>query len=96
MGDVGPVEGVAKKQCNMTIPYAVEGEKQSEVKILMLGKSNIMIVIMVSKITIPLKKECLVIFFQNTFHCIFATVFLNGRDLVCFWQQELHGVCNCK
>ena len=31
MGDVGPVEGVAKKQCNMTIPYAVEGEKQSEV-----------------------------------------------------------------
>ena len=34
MGDVGPVEGVAKKQCNMTIPYAVEGEKQSEVKIL--------------------------------------------------------------
>ena len=40
MGDVGPVEGVAKKQCNMTIPYAVEGEKQSEVKkILMLGMS---------------------------------------------------------
>jgi len=34
MGDVGPVEGVAKKQCNMTIPYAVEGEKQSEVEIL--------------------------------------------------------------
>ena len=39
MGDVGPVEGVAKKQCNMTIPYAVEGEKQSEVKIRVLGKS---------------------------------------------------------
>ena len=34
MGDVGPVEGVAKKQCNMTIPYAVEGEKQSEVKMM--------------------------------------------------------------
>merc|ERR1711963_35803 len=34
MGDVGPVEGVAKKQCNMTIPYTVEGERQSDVEIL--------------------------------------------------------------
>ncbi|QQP35500.1 Uncharacterized protein FKW44_023747, partial [Caligus rogercresseyi] len=25
IGDVGPVTGVAKKQCNMTIPYQVEG-----------------------------------------------------------------------
>merc|ERR1711963_674329 len=34
IGDVGPVTGVAKKQCNMTIPYSVEGEKQSDVEIL--------------------------------------------------------------
>ena len=34
MGDVAPVTGVAKKQCNMTIPYTVEGEKQSDVEIL--------------------------------------------------------------
>jgi len=33
MGDCGPVSGVAKKQCNMTIPYKVEGEKQSDVEI---------------------------------------------------------------
>lgn len=33
MGDCGPVSGVAKKQCNMTIPYAVEGEKQSDLEI---------------------------------------------------------------
>jgi len=33
MGDVGPVTGVAKKQCNMTIPYQIEGEKQSDVEI---------------------------------------------------------------
>eukprot|EP00096_Caligus_rogercresseyi_P014915 TRINITY_DN737_c0_g1_i1.p2 TRINITY_DN737_c0_g1~~TRINITY_DN737_c0_g1_i1.p2 ORF type:complete len:893 (-),score=284.60 TRINITY_DN737_c0_g1_i1:6951-9629(-) len=34
IGDVGPVTGVAKKQCNMTIPYQVEGEKQSDLEIL--------------------------------------------------------------
>jgi len=36
IGDVvpNPVTGVAKKQCNMTIPYSVEGEKQSDVEIL--------------------------------------------------------------
>merc|ERR1712226_190801 len=33
MGDVAPVSGVAKKQCNMTIPYEVAGEKQSELEI---------------------------------------------------------------
>ncbi len=33
MGDVAPVTGVAKKQCNMTIPYKVEGEKQSDLEI---------------------------------------------------------------
>lgn len=33
MGDCGPVTGVAKKQCNMTIPYVVEGEKQSDMEI---------------------------------------------------------------
>jgi hypothetical protein len=33
MGDVAPVTGVAKKQCNMTIPYSVEGEKQSDIEI---------------------------------------------------------------
>ena len=33
IGDVAPVSGVAKKQCNMTIPYTVEGEKQSELEI---------------------------------------------------------------
>jgi len=46
MGDCGPVTGVAQKQCNMTIPYKVEGEKQSDLeiivekdgKILKLGK----------------------------------------------------------
>merc|ERR1712088_461257 len=32
-GDVAPVSGVAKKQCNMTIPYEVAGEKQSELEI---------------------------------------------------------------
>ncbi len=34
MGDVGPITGVAKKQCNMTIPYKVEGEKQSDMEII--------------------------------------------------------------
>ena len=34
IGDVAPVTGIAKKQCNMTIPYSVEGEKQSDVEIL--------------------------------------------------------------
>jgi len=34
IGDVDNVTGVAKKQCNMTIPYAVEGEKQSDVEII--------------------------------------------------------------
>lgn len=46
MGDCGPVTGVAQKQCNMTIPYKVEGEKQSEMvitiekdgKLLKIGK----------------------------------------------------------
>merc|ERR1712226_1285512 len=33
LGDCGPVSGVAKKQCNMTIPYKVEGEKQSDLEI---------------------------------------------------------------
>ena len=33
IGDVGPVTGVAKKQCNMTIPYEVPGEKQSDLEI---------------------------------------------------------------
>jgi hypothetical protein len=33
IGDVAPVTGTAKKQCNMTIPYSVEGEKQSEMEI---------------------------------------------------------------
>ena len=33
MGDVGPITGVAKMQCNMTIPYKVEGEKQSDMEI---------------------------------------------------------------
>jgi len=33
MGDCGPVSGVAKKQCNMTIPYEVPGEKQSDLEI---------------------------------------------------------------
>ena len=33
MGDVGPVTGVAKMNCNMTIPYKVEGEKQSDLEI---------------------------------------------------------------
>ncbi len=33
MGDVGPVTGVAKMQCNMTIPYKIEGEKQSDTEI---------------------------------------------------------------
>lgn len=33
MGDVGPVTGIAKKQCNMTIPYKVDGEKQSDLEI---------------------------------------------------------------
>jgi len=33
MGDVAPVTGVAKMQCNMTIPYKVEGEKQSDMEI---------------------------------------------------------------
>ena len=33
MSDVDPVTGVAKMQCNMTIPYKVEGEKQSDVEI---------------------------------------------------------------
>jgi len=34
IGDVGPVTGTAKKQCNMTIPYTVEGERQSDMEIL--------------------------------------------------------------
>merc|ERR1719447_1242807 len=46
MGDAGAVTGVAQKQCNMSIPYKVEGEKQSDLeitvekdgKILKLGK----------------------------------------------------------
>jgi len=46
IGDVAPVTGIAKKQCNMTIPYSVEGEKQSDVeffvekdgKLLKIGK----------------------------------------------------------
>jgi len=33
MGDCGPVTGIASKQCNMTIPYKVEGEKQSDLEI---------------------------------------------------------------
>ena len=37
MGDCGPVTGVAQKQCNMTIPYKVEGEKQSELEIIVEG-----------------------------------------------------------
>ena len=37
MGDVGPVTGVAKKACAMTIPYKVEGEKQSDVEIIVEG-----------------------------------------------------------
>jgi len=37
MGDCGPVNGVAKKQCAMTIPYKVEGEKQSELEIIVEG-----------------------------------------------------------
>ena len=37
MGDCGPVSGVAKKQCAMTIPYKVEGEKQSELEIIVEG-----------------------------------------------------------
>jgi predicted phage tail protein len=34
MGDCGPVTGIAQKQCNMTIPYKVEGEKQSDLEII--------------------------------------------------------------
>lgn len=34
LGDVGPVTGVAKMQCNMTVPYTIEGEKQSDVEII--------------------------------------------------------------
>ena len=36
IGDVvpNPVTGVAKKQCGMTIPYTVEGERQSDMEIL--------------------------------------------------------------
>jgi len=34
IGDVAPVTGVAKKQCGMTIPYTVEGERQSDMEIL--------------------------------------------------------------
>ena len=37
MGDCGPVSGVAKKQCAMTIPYKVEGEKQSDLEIIVEG-----------------------------------------------------------
>ena len=37
MGYCGPVSGVAKKQCAMTIPYKVEGEKQSELEIIVEG-----------------------------------------------------------
>ena len=33
IGEVAPVTGVAKMQCNMTIPYKVEGEKQSDMEI---------------------------------------------------------------
>merc|ERR1711962_1531751 len=37
MGDCGPVSGVAKKACAMTIPYKVEGEKQSDLEIIVEG-----------------------------------------------------------
>jgi len=37
MGDCGPVTGVAKKACAMTIPYKVEGEKQSDLEIIVEG-----------------------------------------------------------
>lgn len=37
MGDCGPVNGVAKKQCGCSIPYKVEGEKQSELEIIVEG-----------------------------------------------------------
>jgi len=37
MGDCGPVTGIAKKACGMTIPYKVEGEKQSDLEIIVEG-----------------------------------------------------------
>merc|ERR1712223_2704 len=37
MGDCGPVVGTAKKACGMTIPYKVEGEKQSDLEIIVEG-----------------------------------------------------------
>merc|ERR1712106_1192092 len=37
MGDCGPVSGIAKKACAMTIPYKVEGEKQSDLEIIVEG-----------------------------------------------------------
>merc|ERR1712106_526198 len=37
MGDCGPVNGIAKKACAMTIPYKVEGEKQSDLEIIVEG-----------------------------------------------------------
>jgi len=37
MGDCGPVTGTAKKACAMTIPYKVEGEKQSDLEIIVEG-----------------------------------------------------------
>merc|ERR1719397_797649 len=37
MGDCGPVTGTAKKACGMTIPYKVEGEKQSDLEIIVEG-----------------------------------------------------------
>jgi len=37
MGAVGPVTGTAKKACAMTIPYKVEGEKQSDLEIIVEG-----------------------------------------------------------
>merc|ERR1712008_296495 len=36
-GDCGPVNGIAKKACAMTIPYKVEGEKQSDLEIIVEG-----------------------------------------------------------
>ena len=37
MGDCGPVVGTAKKACGLTIPYKVEGEKQSDLEIIVEG-----------------------------------------------------------
>merc|ERR1719239_92464 len=40
MGDCGPVTGTAKKACGMTIPYKVEGEKQSDPEIIVEGPDD--------------------------------------------------------